>query len=299
MRGRTVTLLLLAGSLLAVSPADAHRRHHHFPAAAAVALAWGGLWYWPHWYVAGAVTPARVSSEVAGVDTDVEPEHARVYLDGELIGVADDFDGFPGYLLLKPGSYTLEFRLPGYHSETVEIEARPGRFFPLEMSLKRNPGERSAPWYERPAKPPVDEVFGPPKRARRESQGTANPRLRPELRDGRDKADNERRPAPEAAPSESEEKAGEEAPAPTQAKRGAALELKVTPAHASVYLDGEFLGTGAELGRLERGAAVSAGRHRLAVLAPGHIARELEIELAAGARLQVVVELEAGTGQTK
>ena len=61
-----------------------------------------------------------------------------------------------------------------------------------------------------------------------------------------------------------------------------------------MYLDGEFFGTAEELGSLERGAAVSPGRHRIEVLAPGHAPRALEIDLQAGERRQVVVELEGG-----
>jgi len=47
------------------------------------------------------------------------------------------------------------------------------------------------------------------------------------------------------------------------------------------------LRTAEELGSLERGAAVSPGRHRIEVLAPGHAPRALEVDVQAGERRQV------------
>src|SRR5512136_291485 len=58
---------------------------------------WGPGWGWgPYWgygapVVYQAVPEGGAAPALAVVDTDVEPEHARVLLDGTLIGVADDF----------------------------------------------------------------------------------------------------------------------------------------------------------------------------------------------------------------
>ncbi|MBI4914402.1 MAG: PEGA domain-containing protein [Acidobacteria bacterium] len=221
------------------------------------------------------------------VDTDVEPEHARVYLNGELIGTADDFDGFPDYLYLERGRYTLEFRIPGYESGTLEVEARAGRFFPVDLKLKRVAGEAGAPWYERPQGLPVSRVYGPAQKGGPATvEARPDPALREELR---------ARPGDDEDAEDAEDVENE---APTvgagTSKSGAALDIRVSPSNASVYLDGEFFGTAEELGSLERGAAVSAGRHRIDVLAPGHAPRSLEFDLQAGERRQIVVELEGG-----
>src|SRR5579864_3086258 len=48
------------------------------------------------------------------VDTEIWPDKARVYLEGRYIGSAEDFDGSQDFLYLRPGDYTLEFRLEGY-----------------------------------------------------------------------------------------------------------------------------------------------------------------------------------------
>jgi hypothetical protein len=210
------------------------------------------------------------------VDTDVEPEHARVVLNGELIGTADDFDGYPDYLYLEPGHYTVELRLQGYKSETVEIDASPGRYVPIKLKLERIPGEKAAPWYDRPKGLPIGRVFGPAQTAQQGAAGTAGPdtSLRPELNPP---------PGPAAA-----------RPA---AERWSALELRVSPANAAIYVDGSLVGTAQELGRLERGLAVKPGRHRIEVLAPGYASKTVEVDLQEGQRQQVVVELAEGTGQ--
>ena len=227
---------------------------------------WGSGWYGPPRSVPG------VGPDLAVVDTDIDPEHALVFLDGKLIGTADDFDGFPDYLYLESGTYTLEFKLGGYESQTVEVKARPGRYFPFDMKLERAVGEKKAPWYDRPEKLPVGRVFGPATPDQPAERSGADPSLRPETRDVQvEKVERE------------------------NAKPVAALELRVTPGNAAVYLDGELVGTGDELSRLERGIAVTPGNHKIEVFAPGRVAKVIEVEAKEGERNQVVVELEQGS----
>jgi hypothetical protein len=84
----------------------------------------------------------------------------------------------------------------------------------------------------------------------------------------------------------------------TRTSGGAALDLRITPSNAAVYIDGVLVGTGEELGRLERGLAVGPGKHRVEVLAPGRASKIVEVELIEGERQQIVVELDGGAGQT-
>jgi hypothetical protein len=208
----------------------------------------------------------------------VSPEHARVFLNGDLIGIADDFDGNPSYLFLRPGSYTIEFRLQGYRTETLSLDVKEGAFFPLDIKMARVPNEAAAPWWDRPKGLPVGRVFGPPATPKApEAQPGPDTSLRPDLPKEREQ------PQPE--------------PPGQAAALGAALAFRVTPANASIYLDGEFLGTATELLRLERGIAVKPGQHRVEVMAPGHASRTLTVDVPEGERRQVVVELDAGSGQ--
>ncbi len=289
MRGKALAAILAVAVLAPTAPAAArHWRghsfgYHSFPRfswSVGVGLGWGywgpgwGWWGPPVMYQPVPVTAARTNLTV--VDTDIEPEHARVYLNGELIGVADDFDGYPDYLYLEPGHYTLEVRLQGYKTEKIEIDASAGRYVPIKMKLERIPGEKAAPWYDRPEGLPVGRVFGP-KQAQQGSASKPGPdtSLRPELR------------GPAAAG------------AAAHAAQWGALDLRVSPANAAVYLDGTMMGTAQELGRLERGLAVTPGRHTVQVLAPGYASRTVEIDVKEDQRQQVVVDLEQGTGQSE
>jgi PEGA domain len=286
MRPNAIALVIVA-AVLGTTPAVAGPWHRHGSFRLGVGIGVGPLWWGPAWgpgwgvgwgpagwYEPAAPVPAR--TDLTAVDTDVTPEHARVILDGELIGVADDFNGGNGYLYLKPGRYTLEFSLQGYRSVTMTVDSNPGRYVPIKLELQRVPGEKAAPWWDRPKDLPVSRVFGPPLPSPPPGAPAAapDPNLRPALR------------------------AQAERPAPLVSANGGALELRVTPPNAAVYVDGALVGTGEELGRLERGLAVAAGPHTVEVVAPGLASRSVRVEVAEGQRQQVVVELERGAGQS-
>jgi hypothetical protein len=253
---------------------------------------WGGYWGWGGWWGPGwgggpyygwgspvgyqAVPVGGDAPQLAAVDTDVDPEHARVLLEGTLIGVADDFDGYPDYLYLKPGHYTLEFQLQGYASQKIEIDSQPGGYFPINLKLERIKGEKAAAWYDRPQGMPVGRVFGPKAAAAGDApKAGPDPALRPEFHQpGRVSAGGAR------------------------AASGSALDIRIKPSNAAIYVDDVLVGTGEELGRLERGLAVAPGKHRIEVLAPGHASKTLEVEVKEGERQQIVVELDGGGAQT-
>ena len=90
---------------------------------------------------------------------------------------------------------------------------------------------------------------------------------------------------------EAEEKAEERAE--EKAVNGSRLHLDVLPGDASVYLDGRFVGTGIDLQRLRNGLRLEPGQHRIAVVRPGHRAKEQEFTVAAGEEVDLDIELEA------
>jgi hypothetical protein len=73
----------------------------------------------------------------ASIKTDVEPDEARVYLDGRLIGTADDYDGFPRTLHVRPGAHHLEFRLRHHRSYAVDVNARANERIDIDHWLPR------------------------------------------------------------------------------------------------------------------------------------------------------------------
>jgi hypothetical protein len=68
------------------------------------------------------------------VDLDVEPEDAEVWLGDRLLGVADDFDGYPDLLPLHPGRRTITLRYPGYEDLKLRLEIVAG----TRVSIRRD-----------------------------------------------------------------------------------------------------------------------------------------------------------------
>lgn len=266
-----VTALMMA----LAAPAEARRRRLHW-VDVVVSLAWAG------WWLESVPRPVRPqvspSEDMTVVELKVVPDHARVSLDGRLIGIAGDFSGNPDYLYLRRGTYILELDLGGYKSEAFELEARPGRYFPVEVRLARVRGESRTPWWEKPEGVVGGRVFGPVGEAAPEEREVGpDPSLRPELRAQREPA--ARAPADEPA-----------------APMAGALMFRISPADASVYLDGEFLGKGGELSRLERGLAVAPGARVIEVALAGREPVRVELDVEAGGHYPIELELDLPNG---
>jgi predicted Ser/Thr protein kinase len=59
----------------------------------------------------------------------VRPEQARIFVDGELVGIADDWDGWGGgrdFPFSDDGSHRVRVELPGYRSLTLVVRVDPG-----------------------------------------------------------------------------------------------------------------------------------------------------------------------------
>jgi hypothetical protein len=59
-----------------------------------------------------------------------------VYIHGKLIGTADDFDGFPGYLALRPGKRVIVMRHSGYADLKVNLRIVPGGMARVRMDMR-------------------------------------------------------------------------------------------------------------------------------------------------------------------
>lgn len=234
----------------------------------------------------------------ARIKTDVSPEEARVYLDGKYIGIADDFDGWPDYLYLGRGHYKLEFRLNGYEPQTVEIDARPGTTVKIDNKLRKMPGAKEYGSFDEPTiegdvqrfwvkRQNATEPIGPYGRRRGYSRDDRNDEPDVDRDDDQDRGRDSYRDRPAPPPSEQGWRDGRRSPDSTvRARPDAAaktrIRLKVSPADAAVYLDDRFIGTAEEVNSLDRGVAVSPGRHTVTISRPGFRDRSKEIDVAAG-----------------
>ncbi len=156
MRARRflAVVVVLAASVLAsgldASPKRFHRGgHRRFAPVHRSFISFGfgfgypyypyyGAPYYPYGYWAPSYYPGWVGVPVAPpnvgfVDLKVEPEEAEVWIGGEPIGIADDFDGFPDLLPLRPGRRTIVLKHPGYRDLRVRLDVVAG----VEMHVRR------------------------------------------------------------------------------------------------------------------------------------------------------------------
>ncbi len=70
------------------------------------------------------------------LDLDVRPEKAEVYLDGNRLGIADNFDGFPEFLWLPKGTYDLVIYKEGYKTLARQMTIYPGVVIDIEDRME-------------------------------------------------------------------------------------------------------------------------------------------------------------------
>ena len=72
---------------------------------------------------------------IGALDLNVKPKKTQVYLNGNYIGITDRFDGFPGYLWLKEGTYELVFYNEGYMTMVQNFAIHPGAVIDVKVRL--------------------------------------------------------------------------------------------------------------------------------------------------------------------
>ena len=209
---------------------------------------------YPAYYGYGGGYGSPYIDAAAYLDTDVTPEEAAVYLDGQYVGIADDFDGWPNYLPVEPGRHTLTFKADGYRSVTRQINLPRGASLDLDFTMSKGEGTEPAP----PAGLRSGDVqIAPSDR----DADTATPGV-----------DEDQMEQPEAGPG--------------------FVRLRITPSDASVYLDGEFFATAAQLVGLHGDLRLESGTHRIEVVKPGFKEFAKELLVPPGGRQTVSIVLE-------
>jgi hypothetical protein len=228
---------------------------------------WGYYGYYPYYAPYGAYgygsryyVDRGPEADLAFLDTDVSPEKASVFLDGEYVGVADNFDGYPRFLAVEPGRHTIRFEAPGRQTVTRRIRVPRGAVVNFDFTLRKQ-GARGA------ADSDDEEIVipDPPE---------------PPRRDDAPPAGYDRRGG------------GADLDADRDDEDPGLLRLRVTPADASVYIDGEFMGTGSTLSRLHGSLRLDGGRHTIEVARPGYRSQTREVRLSPGEPLTVEIDLE-------
>ncbi|MEM8932217.1 MAG: PEGA domain-containing protein [Acidobacteriota bacterium] len=224
---------------------------------------------------------------MGALDVDVRPDEALVFIDGQPIGKADEFDGFPRYLWLEEGTYELAVYLPGYETIFRQVTIYPGLVIDVDDVLRD--GESIHPDDHGPSSTRIRD-----ERLRREAEKQARAAAI-----AAERAEIERtilESAERAAEAERSDEAGRSGLRPPVSQDDGdigRLVFDIVPSDAAVYLDGHFLGVGDEVSRLRSGFVLEPGEHRLEVTRPGYRTRNVPIVIDAGERLEIIIEMEA------
>jgi len=214
----------------------------------------------------------RFHPHYALMDCELDPKEAMVIVDGELLGEADDFDGFPSYLMLRPGYHQVEFHHQGHRSLVLEGLFRTGSFIRVGRELEGGVGQRviklQAPRVidtgrqQKKMPPPIDKG----------EEGIS------QLTAGSEPSSVQTSPSLPVGSQDPPDDAG-------------LLALTITPFDASVYLDDCFFGTGEEVSLLHGFIRLPPGEHRIQIQRPGYRAQTLEVVITAGEKQQLEVKL--------
>jgi hypothetical protein len=266
---------------------------HWGPFVGPWSIGWWGYWgpysyyYDTPAYYGTRVYPNDDYGAYGALDLDVSPEKAEVYVNGQRIGVADDYDGYPTYLWLEQGVYDVVFYLDGFETIARQYVIRPGLVIDVEDTM--TPGQAIRP-EDLPAKSHENRDARLKQNREIEEDAARGMRQMP----AGPEAWRERVHPLDRAPMADGDGGGDAAHRPTSEDARVAparLKVNVEPGDASVYLDGRFVGTGAEIEQLPNGLLIDAGRHRIEAVRPGRRAVSKEFTAEPGGDSQVDLTL--------
>jgi PEGA domain len=260
---------------------------------------WGG-WGWWGWgcpdcygppYVVDGGDDASYQQESqrddwGTIDSEIWPENARVYLNGRYIGAAEDFDGREDYLYLRPGDYTLGFRLKGYEPASTDINVESGAKIDVNRKLHKIPGSTEVV----PANPPLPEGGVRHYWGKKGGKLVAYSGKGDNARNGRDTGDSDDDADQDQAPP-GPHSSMDSGPA-HHSTPTARIQLSMEPRDAVVYLDDHLIGTVAHISRAEGGMSVAPGAHTITVMRPGFKPQTVRVEVSSGESKKVELSLE-------
>jgi hypothetical protein len=90
-----------------------------------------GLMFFP------VLIPVLQGAPTGGVQLDVDPRSAQVYVDGTRVGVIRDFSGYYRHLELSAGPHLVTIVAPSYEPLTISVVVSPGHTLTYRGALTR------------------------------------------------------------------------------------------------------------------------------------------------------------------
>jgi hypothetical protein len=195
----------------------------------------------------------------------VTPKTADVYVDGNKVGIVDNFDGVFQSLGVIPGPHELVVYQEGYRAIHQEIDVRPGTSYKLQYTMVPLQNGESMEPRPVPAPPPAPQTNGEPSN-RIEPNAPYGPPPRGGMRGG---------------------------PPPPNARNDASfgsVAIRVQPSDATITIDGSPWQSSEGADRLT--VQLSDGRHHVEISKPGFKKYSADIDIRRGQTTTLNVSLQ-------
>jgi hypothetical protein len=206
---------------------------------------------------------------VATIKLEIEPDDAKVYVDGKYAGDADDFEGVFHHFDVRAGEHDLMLKADGYKTHHVKIIVSPDHSLTLKYDMVKGDGE------DQP-----------------QNLGSAEEERYDAYADNdRDDDDQPQPPPPRYAhPSDRDRDRNldDDLDGGSPRTRAGVVRFSVQPLDASIYVDGEFRGTARHIHELR----MAPGRHKVEIVRPGFRTLEREVEVHGDKPVDLEAELE-------
>jgi hypothetical protein len=102
-----------------------------------IGLGWGSFGYVPQWVWDGAPVTLPANAPLGGVQLDIDPRRAQVYVDGVYTGLVSDFSGYYHHLDLVAGPHVVTIVAADYEPLVLQLTVSPGRTLTHRATLMR------------------------------------------------------------------------------------------------------------------------------------------------------------------
>jgi len=88
--------------------------------------------YYPYAYP----VQVPVAGPTGGLSFDITPATAEIYIDGQYVGLVEDYSAGMQPLSLAPGRHHVEFREAGFAAMAFDTDVIPGQVIPFQGAME-------------------------------------------------------------------------------------------------------------------------------------------------------------------